>query len=116
MFLIMMTMVFLIILNAILIVIGSTMSKASYVDREKISPFECGFDPSSQARSPFSMRFFLLSVIFLIFDIEIILLMPIVINIMNCPSINQVSSTMIFLLILLLGLIHEWNQGSLNWM
>nr|YP_010610655.1 NADH dehydrogenase subunit 3 [Cirrothauma murrayi]WAP91410.1 NADH dehydrogenase subunit 3 [Cirrothauma murrayi] len=113
---IMTTMMFLTILNLILMLIGLMVSKSSLNDREKISPFECGFDPHSQTRSPFSMRFFLLSVIFLIFDIEIILLMPIVINIMNSPSIPQTSSAMIFLLILLLGLIHEWNQGSLNWL
>nr|YP_010610668.1 NADH dehydrogenase subunit 3 [Cirroteuthis muelleri]WAP91423.1 NADH dehydrogenase subunit 3 [Cirroteuthis muelleri] len=116
MFSIVMVMMFLILLNLFLMAIGLTLSKSSHNDREKISPFECGFDPSSHTRSPFSMRFFLLSVIFLIFDIEIILLMPIVINIMNSSSINQISSAMIFLLILLLGLIHEWNQGSLNWL
>nr|WAP91527.1 NADH dehydrogenase subunit 3 [Opisthoteuthis sp.] len=112
----MMFMMFLLLLNSILIFINILISKFSYKDREKSSPFECGFDTSSHTRSPFSMRFFLLSVIFLIFDIEIILLIPISINMINSPSINQVSSTMIFLLILFFGLIHEWNQGSLNWL
>nr|YP_010610707.1 NADH dehydrogenase subunit 3 [Luteuthis dentatus]WAP91475.1 NADH dehydrogenase subunit 3 [Luteuthis dentatus]WAP91501.1 NADH dehydrogenase subunit 3 [Luteuthis dentatus] len=116
MIMMMMFSMFLFLLNIILLSISFMINKSSYNDREKASPFECGFDPSSYTRSPFSMRFFLLAVIFLIFDIEIILLIPIIINIINSPSISQVSSTMIFLLILLLGLLHEWNQGSLNWL
>nr|YP_010610771.1 NADH dehydrogenase subunit 3 [Bolitaena pygmaea]WAP91591.1 NADH dehydrogenase subunit 3 [Bolitaena pygmaea] len=107
---------FLFILNMILLLIGSIIMMKSYKDREKNSPFECGFDPSSYTRSPFSMRFFLLAVIFLIFDIEVILLMPMVMNILFSPSFIFTSSSMIFLMILILGLIHEWNQGSLNWM
>nr|QQV69872.1 NADH dehydrogenase subunit 3 [Opisthoteuthis sp. JN-2021] len=112
----MMFMMFLFFLNIILFSINILISKSTQKDREKSSPFECGFDTSSYTRSPFSMRFFLLAVIFLVFDIEIILLIPISINMVNSPSIDQVSSTMIFLLILLFGLIHEWNQGSLNWL
>nr|YP_009537142.1 NADH dehydrogenase subunit 3 [Octopus cyanea]ATP74746.1 NADH dehydrogenase subunit 3 [Octopus cyanea]ATP74758.1 NADH dehydrogenase subunit 3 [Octopus cyanea] len=107
---------FLIILNIILLIISSLIMFKSYKSREKNSPFECGFDPSWYTRSPFSMRFFLLAVIFLIFDIEIILLMPMIINLLVSPSIIYLSSTMIFLIILILGLLHEWNQGSLNWM
>nr|YP_010610720.1 NADH dehydrogenase subunit 3 [Opisthoteuthis grimaldii]WAP91540.1 NADH dehydrogenase subunit 3 [Opisthoteuthis grimaldii] len=116
MIMIMMFMTFLFLLNCILLSINILISKFSQKDREKSSPFECGFDTSSHTRSPFSMRFFLLAVIFLVFDIEIILLIPISINMISSPSTDQVSSTMIFLLILLFGLIHEWNQGSLNWL
>nr|YP_010577080.1 NADH dehydrogenase subunit 3 [Japetella diaphana]UZN92526.1 NADH dehydrogenase subunit 3 [Japetella diaphana] len=107
---------FLLILNSILFFISYMISMKHYKDREKNSPFECGFDPSSYTRSPFSMRFFLLAVIFLIFDIEIVLLMPMVINILISPSIIYMSSSIIFLMILIIGLLHEWNQGSLNWM
>nr|YP_010610642.1 NADH dehydrogenase subunit 3 [Cirroctopus glacialis]WAP91397.1 NADH dehydrogenase subunit 3 [Cirroctopus glacialis] len=108
--------IILFILISILVWISIIIMFSSYNDREKSSPFECGFDPSSHTRSPFSMRFFLLAVIFLIFDIEIILLIPIISNMINSPSFTHVSSTMTFLLILLIGLIHEWNQGSLNWL
>nr|ADA69130.1 NADH dehydrogenase subunit 3 [Histioteuthis sp. CE-2009] len=106
----------LLMLNLILLLLGLTINKRSYMDREKNSPFECGFDPSIHARAPFSMRFFLLAVIFLIFDVEIILLMPLTMNIMNSNTHWPLTSSVIFLLILLLGLYHEWNQGSLNWM
>nr|YP_010577093.1 NADH dehydrogenase subunit 3 [Amphitretus pelagicus]UZN92539.1 NADH dehydrogenase subunit 3 [Amphitretus pelagicus] len=106
----------LLILNSILIMLSSMIMNKSYKDREKNSPFECGFDPSWHTRSPFSMRFFLLAVIFLIFDVEIILLMPMIINILISPSITYLSSCILFLIILTFGLFHEWNQGSLNWM
>nr|YP_010583729.1 NADH dehydrogenase subunit 3 [Histioteuthis bonnellii]UXN83925.1 NADH dehydrogenase subunit 3 [Histioteuthis bonnellii] len=106
----------LIILNLALLLLGLTINKRSYADREKNSPFECGFDPSIHTRAPFSMRFFLLAVIFLIFDVEIILLMPLTMNVMNSNTHWPLSSSLLFLFILLLGLYHEWNQGSLNWM
>nr|YP_009184009.1 NADH dehydrogenase subunit 3 [Octopus bimaculatus]ALN96938.1 NADH dehydrogenase subunit 3 [Octopus bimaculatus] len=107
---------FLIFLNMIMLIISFLITFKAYKNREKNSPFECGFDPSWYTRSPFSMRFFLLAVIFLIFDVEIILLMPMIINLLFSPSIIYLSSSMIFLIILIIGLLHEWNQGSLNWM
>nr|ACY27508.1 NADH dehydrogenase subunit 3 [Gonatus pyros] len=104
------------IVNLALLMLGLTINKRSYSDREKNSPFECGFDPSIYTRAPFSMRFFLLAVIFLIFDVEIILLMPLTMNIMNSNTHWPLTSSISFLIILLVGLLHEWNQGSLNWM
>nr|QLI52220.1 NADH dehydrogenase subunit 3 [Amphioctopus neglectus] len=108
--------IFLIILNIILFTISSMIQFKTNKNREKNSPFECGFDPAWYTRSPFSMRFFLLAVIFLIFDVEIILLMPLIINLLHSPSTIYLSSSMIFLIILIIGLMHEWNQGSLDWM
>ncbi len=84
-------------------------------DREKSSAFECGFDPKNTARIPFSIRFFLLAIIFIVFDVEIVLLLPIPLlpTILNTPA--AITAILIFLLILLIGLIHEWKEGSLDW-
>nr|WLD05581.1 NADH dehydrogenase subunit 3 [Oasisia sp. n. MM-2023] len=80
----------------------------------KLSPYECGFDPKNNARLPFSLRFFLLAVLFLVFDIEIVLLMPIPLSLFLNPMSTLLGTT-ISIIILMLGLIHEWNEGSLDW-
>nr|YP_008993135.1 NADH dehydrogenase subunit 3 [Epiophlebia superstes]AFM83557.1 NADH dehydrogenase subunit 3 [Epiophlebia superstes] len=107
--------IMLIILSTVVMMIASILSKKSIIDREKMSPFECGFDPFATARIPFSLRFFLIAVIFLIFDVEIALLLPM----MMVMSVSQVNTWMvvssIFILILLLGLYYEWYQGALEW-
>nr|URX53325.1 NADH dehydrogenase subunit 3 [Calcaritermes nearcticus] len=102
-------------LTVVVMMLTTVLSKKNIEDREKSSPFECGFDPKSSARLPFSMRFFLIALIFLIFDVEIALLLPmtIVMNTSNASSWMTVSA--IFLLILIIGLYHEWSQGSLEW-
>lgn len=84
-------------------------------DREKNSPFECGFDPKNNARVPFSLRFFILAIIFIVFDIEIVLLIPLPILNTIINTIQAETATIVFLVILLLGLFHEWKEGSLNW-
>nr|UBN08743.1 NADH dehydrogenase subunit 3 [Geoscapheus woodwardi] len=106
---------FIFILVSIIMMLASSLSKKNIEDREKSSPFECGFDPKSSARLPFSLRFFLIAVIFLIFDVEIALLLPmtIILLLSNIKMWSIISST--FLIILLIGLYHEWNQGSLEW-
>nr|AHG06435.1 NADH dehydrogenase subunit 3 [Nemertopsis sp. WYS-2013] len=91
------------------------LGKRSYDDYEKSSPFECGFDPSVSARVPFSMRFFLLAVLFLIFDIEIVLLMPVPLVMFFSSWDSGILLCIFFLFILLLGLFHEWKEGALNW-
>nr|YP_010146920.1 NADH dehydrogenase subunit 3 [Amorphoscelis hainana]QQP01149.1 NADH dehydrogenase subunit 3 [Amorphoscelis hainana] len=84
-------------------------------DREKSSPFECGFDPSSSSRLPFSLRFFLIAVIFLIFDVEIALILPMTIIPSSSDMLIWAITSFSFLIILIIGLYHEWNQGSLEW-
>nr|QIV24711.1 NADH dehydrogenase subunit 3 [Eboraphyllus middletoni] len=102
-------------ITLILILIVNLISKKSYADREKSSPFECGFDPKSSARLPFSLQFFLIAIIFLIFDVEITLLLPMILM-LSISNLFQLSLVvLIFILILLMGLFHEWKQGALNW-
>nr|YP_009136895.1 NADH dehydrogenase subunit 3 [Goniada japonica]AKE32092.1 NADH dehydrogenase subunit 3 [Goniada japonica] len=99
----------------LILVTALIMSARSTQDREKLSPFECGFDPKSSARIPFSLRFFLLAVIFLVFDIEIALLMPTPIIAYNYMPLQFTMGAIPFLLILMIGLLHEWREGSLDW-
>nr|YP_010716026.1 NADH dehydrogenase subunit 3 [Lophosia angusticauda]WDE75731.1 NADH dehydrogenase subunit 3 [Lophosia angusticauda] len=103
------------LISLMLMVLSSIISKKSMLDREKMSPFECGFDPKSSPRLPFSMRFFLITIIFLIFDVEIVLILPMILVMKYSTLMMWMMTAMIFMLILLLGLYHEWNQGMLNW-
>nr|AKJ78527.1 NADH dehydrogenase subunit 3 [Todiramphus chloris alberti]AKJ78636.1 NADH dehydrogenase subunit 3 [Todiramphus chloris alberti] len=84
-------------------------------DSEKLSPYECGFDPLGSARLPFSIRFFLVAILFLLFDLEIALLLPLPWAIqLNSPT-TTLTWTSTILLLLTLGLIYEWLQGGLEW-
>nr|AXS65936.1 NADH dehydrogenase subunit 3 [Curculionoidea sp. 19 KM-2017] len=112
-------MLFFTIITIIIIIITlilNFLSKKTFYDREKNSPFECGFDPKNFARLPFSLHFFLIALIFVIFDVELTLLLPMIL-IIKYTSILKFSLVMnFFIMILLLGLFHEKAQGSLNWM
>nr|WNL53776.1 NADH dehydrogenase subunit 3 [Microtermes sp. B MLW-2023a] len=104
-----------IIMSTAIMMLTTLISKKNNEDREKSSPFECGFDPKNSARLPFSSRFFLIAVIFMIFDVEIALLLPMPITMMTSNMKAWMMVSTLFLLILILGLYHEWNQGSLEW-
>nr|UFR82974.1 NADH dehydrogenase subunit 3 [Oryctes nasicornis] len=113
---VLMTMCMIILfISFIMIMISFVISKKSFMDREKASPFECGFDPKSSSRLPFSIQFFLIAVIFLIFDVEIALLIPIILIMKSTNMTTYFIISLFFLIILLAGLYHEWNQGALNW-
>nr|YP_010267113.1 NADH dehydrogenase subunit 3 [Chilkasa falcata]UIF93666.1 NADH dehydrogenase subunit 3 [Chilkasa falcata] len=103
------------IISNIMMFLSIILSKKSFSDREKSSPFECGFDPKSSARIPFSLHFFLITVIFLIFDVEIALIFPIIPLFKMVNFILWTKISFFFLIILVLGLYHEWNQNMLNW-
>nr|ALO70964.1 NADH deshydrogenase subunit 3 [Aleocharinae sp. 4 EF-2015] len=107
--------VIILVISSIVMFLASIISKKTFMDREKSSPFECGFDPKSSARMPFSLQFFLIAVIFLIFDVEITLLIPFIIIMKITSTKIYFTSLSFFLIILLMGLYHEWNQGALNW-
>nr|WGL40324.1 NADH dehydrogenase subunit 3 [Tomicus brevipilosus] len=103
------------IISLIMVILLNMVSKKMINDREKNSPFECGFDPKNLARLPFSLHFFLIAIIFIIFDVELTLLLPMIL-ITKISNFLILSSTMAsFILILLYGLFHETQQGALTW-
>nr|AAS67242.1 NADH dehydrogenase subunit 3 [Pipra pipra] len=84
-------------------------------DSEKLSPYECGFDPLGSARLPFSIRFFLVAILFLLFDLEIALLLPLPWATQLLSPLNTLTWTFAIILLLAFGLIYEWMQGGLEW-
>nr|YP_009175571.1 NADH dehydrogenase subunit 3 [Otus bakkamoena]ALH07281.1 NADH dehydrogenase subunit 3 [Otus bakkamoena] len=84
-------------------------------DPEKLSPYECGFDPLGSARLPFSIRFFLVAILFLLFDLEIALLLPLPWAVQLQSPTTTLIWTSIIIILLTLGLIYEWMQGGLEW-
>lgn len=83
------------------------LSYKKIVDKEKASPFECGFDPNNISRLPFCIKFFIVVVIFLVFDIEVALILPILFSGLIVFS---------FITILAAGAMYEWAYGGLNWL
>ena len=83
-------------------------------DSEKLSVYECGFDPFGDSRQKFEVRFFLVAILFIIFDLEISFLFPWSIVIEHLDTFAY-WTMYIFLFILTVGLVYEWNKGGLEW-
>nr|NP_852169.1 NADH dehydrogenase subunit 3 [Lepidopsocidae sp. RS-2001]AAK55294.2 NADH dehydrogenase subunit 3 [Lepidopsocidae sp. RS-2001] len=114
-YLIIMSVTFTIFLSMLLNFMATFLSYKTIEDQEKMSPFECGFDPMKSSRMPFSLRFFLITIIFLIFDVEITFILPMILNFNKSNMLLWIFIIFVFILILILGLLHEWNQGALEW-
>nr|YP_010596155.1 NADH dehydrogenase subunit 3 [Catamiarus brevipennis]WAJ48487.1 NADH dehydrogenase subunit 3 [Catamiarus brevipennis] len=115
MMLLMMSMLLALMISLFLMLLCSMISKKSILDREKMSPFECGFDPKSSSRMPFSIQFFLIAVLFLIFDIEIVIILPMIITLKSSTLTTWMITMSTFIIILIGGLYHEWNNSVLEW-
>jgi NADH-quinone oxidoreductase subunit A len=83
-------------------------------DPEKLSVYECGFEPFNDSRMEFDVRFYLVAILFIIFDLEIAFLFPWAISLGNIGTLGF-CSMMIFLFILTVGFIYEWKKGALDW-
>tara|TARA_B100001540_G_C15490985_1_gene499160 strand:- start:206 stop:574 length:369 start_codon:yes stop_codon:yes gene_type:complete len=83
-------------------------------DPEKLSTYECGFEAFNDSRMEFDVRFYLVAILFIIFDLEIAFLFPWAIS-LGTIGIFGFVSMMIFLLILTIGFIYEWKKGALDW-
>ena len=83
-------------------------------DAEKLSPYECGFEPFGDARGQFDVRFYLVAILFIIFDLEVAFLFPWAITLGDTLHFGF-WSMMVFLGILTIGFIYEWKKGALDW-
>jgi NADH-quinone oxidoreductase subunit A len=83
-------------------------------DPEKLSAYECGFEPFNDSRMEFDVRFYLVAILFIIFDLEIAFLFPWAIS-LGSIGLLGFCSMMIFLFILTVGFIYEWKKGALDW-
>ena len=83
-------------------------------DPEKLSAYECGFEPFNDSRMEFDIRFYLVAILFIIFDLEIAFLFPWAITLGNIGLFGFLSM-MLFLFILTIGFIYEWKKGALDW-
>lgn len=101
------------IISSLLILI-SLVSSLNNKTKEKSYSFECGFNPFNRPHTPFSIQFFKILLIFLIFDIEIIVVLPLPLNKIILATINYFITRI--LIILILGLLFEWKEGSLQWL
>jgi NADH-quinone oxidoreductase subunit A len=84
-------------------------------DYEKHSAYECGFEPFGDARSFFDIHFYTIGLLFIIFDLEIVFLIPVVVDISNISFLGYMN-LLIFLLIVIVGFYYEWAIGLLNWL
>jgi len=99
---------------AIAMIFGSLMVARQVPDPEKLSSYECGFEPFADSRDRFDVRFYLVAILFVIFDLEIAFLFPWAVSLKGIGMFGFVSM-MIFLLILAIGFVYEWRKGALQW-
>lgn len=102
------------IVLSIVIIGASYLFSVKNPDPEKVSVYECGFDPYGDSRQKFEVRFFLIGILFIIFDLEISFLFPWSIVLLYLPEFGY-WTMYLFLFILTIGLFYEWFKGGLEW-
>jgi len=110
---IMLFLIIAIVLSCAFVLVNFVISPKN-PDPEKLSAYECGFEPFEDSRMEFDVRFYLVAILFIIFDLEIAFLFPWAISLGNIGSLGFFSM-MIFLFILTVGFIYEWKKGALDW-
>jgi NADH-quinone oxidoreductase subunit A len=98
----------------IMILMASFMVARQRPDTEKLSPYECGFNPFEDARGRFDVRYYLVAILFIIFDLEVAFLFPWAVSLSNIGMFGF-WSMMFFLVILTIGFVYEWRKGALEW-
>ena len=97
-----------------LFVLANYLAAVSNPDSEKNSPYECGFEPFEDSRMKFDVRFYLVAILFIIFDLEIAFLFPWAV-VLDHIGYEGFLAMGVFLFILLIGFIYEWKKGALEW-
>ncbi len=100
-------------LALVMVVLPMIVSPAK-PDKEKLSAYECGFEPLGDARGKFDVRFYLVAILFIIFDLEVAFLFPWAI-VLGDIGLVGFWSMVVFLGVLTIGFIYEWNKGALEW-
>jgi len=100
-------------LSAVLVLASQVLARQR-PDPEKLSAYECGFEAFDDARSRFDVRFYLVAILFIIFDLEVAFLFPWAVS-LNETGVFGFWSMVIFLAILTVGFIYEWKKGALEW-
>ena len=99
---------------ALIIVVASLLVAPQRPDREKLSAYECGFEPFEDARGRFDVRFYLVAILFIIFDLEVAFLFPWAVSLGNI-GLFGFWSMIVFLAVLTVGFVYEWRKGALEW-
>jgi NADH-quinone oxidoreductase subunit A len=104
-------------LAAVLLTLGTGLGRyfaRFHDDRAKLSPYECGFEPFEDSRMKFDVRYYLVAILFIVFDLEIAFLFPWAVALGRIGAAGLISMA-IFLGILVVGFIYEWRKGALEW-
>ena len=101
------------VLGLVLMVVGAVLGPKRG-SAEKLSPYECGFEPFEDSRMKFDVRYYLVAILFIIFDLEIAFLFPWAVVLDKIGWVGFIAMS-IFLLILVIGFIYEWKKGALEW-
>ncbi|YP_009048918.1 NADH dehydrogenase subunit 3 (mitochondrion) [Aphis gossypii] len=109
------SMIILTLILMILFMIMILINMKMKFNHNKSAPFECGFDPFNKSRIPFSLNFYLIAIIFLIFDIEISIILPMILNFKISNMFYFNTMFMIFFMFMIITIFYEWKFGSLNW-
>ena len=99
---------------AVLVIVLGYVLGTRRPDSEKLSPYECGFESFEDARMKFDVRYYLVAILFIIFDLEIAFLFPWAI-VLDQIGLFGFASMAVFLGILVIGFIYEWKKGALEW-
>jgi NADH-quinone oxidoreductase subunit A len=109
-------LIFLVIAGAIALAMvgGSYVLARQHPDSEKLSPYECGFEPFEDARIRFDVRYYLVAILFIIFDLEVAFLFPWAVALGDI-GLFGFWSMVVFLAVLTVGFVYEWRKGALEW-